>query len=84
MRSVSGWRWWPRGPYRWESVGDDGWYEDLVRPDGTVVTTITAPEDRTGARDLWAIIGELNMIAEQRDSLKAENERLRKELEDAS
>ena len=59
--------------YRWEQVNDD-WYEVLLRPDGTDVTMITEPEDRTGYRDLAAVAGELNKQANRITELEAEVE----------
>jgi len=55
---------------------DDG-YETLLRPDGTDVTTITEPEDRTFGRDLSAVIRELNALLAR----LAEAERERDEME---
>lgn len=58
--------WWAVSRYLWR--GFDGHrygYEDLVRPDGTVVTTITEPEDRNGFRDLRAVADELNALHEK-------------------
>jgi len=59
--------------YRWEQVNDD-WYEVLLRPDGTEVTCITEPEDRTGYRDLAAVADELNKQADRITELEAEVE----------
>lgn len=48
-------------------------YEPLFRPDGTILSTLTEPEDRTWYRDIGNVVVELNV-------LYAENERLRKAL----
>lgn len=48
-------------------------YSPLLRPDGTVVATLTEPEDRTWYRDLAPVIDELN-------ALHTENEALREAL----
>lgn len=52
--------------YRWIETEPGGWsnYERLLRPNGTVVTVITEPEDRISYRDLAPITAELNAQAE--------------------
>ena len=53
----------PKRSERYRVCFLDTGYEQLIRADGTIVTTITEPEDRTFARDLWAIVEELNLLA---------------------
>lgn len=56
------------GEYRWVYCTDldpeaADTYQTLLRPDGTEVTTITEPEDRTGFRDLAPVAAELNALS---------------------
>ena len=63
--------------YRWITSPAGYPYEDLERADGTAVTTITEPEDRTGCRDMAPVADELNRLAARVKELEAEKERLK-------
>lgn len=56
--------------YRWRSCEERDYYEELLRPDGTVVATLTEPEDRMWCRDLQEVIDELNRLYLENKELK--------------
>ena len=58
-------------------------YECLVAPDGSDVTTLTEPEDRTFYRDLLPVLALLNKQHEALSALRAERDALRARVDAA-
>ena len=59
--------------YEWIDRHGRG-YPDLLRPDRSILCTLTEPEDRTPCRDLSPIVDELNKLAAERDAATARAE----------
>ena len=58
----------------------DTGYDPLLRPDGTVLTTLTEPEDRQWYRDLAPVVDELNRLADELRALREQNAALAEQV----